>query len=748
MQRALRTAMKRVAAIGTSVAMLGMTMGGALAADLGAWKDTFGGSDGAVIIGNSLDSAAQLSILDSLPKATSNEISQVSTAEGVTESVPLGKNIADKNEIDWELDDGDLSTLFDGVITFGSSEYDTSEKLALNQKQNVSLQTSLTSSDDDYESSVVLEVAASGTIKYYYSFDETIELPTASTDTPLEIDFLGKNLKITNVASNTKFTAYVGDSYWLNQGESVTVSGKTVTLNDVSSGGVLSVTVDGIQNTVASGNTKTINGIEITNDVPFYTNDKVDRAASVVVGKDSADTFKNGDFFAGGDDVCSNNNPDDPDCWKWNIGNLQQNSSTNVNNSAISGIGDNYVANGIILGIENKFVINDDKDNPPGPGDCINLPNKYISICFDSLTISDDKYMDLSVTYESGNDFSDVFDAWTSEPAIVIEAGVAEGLKLDDTTYSNITRDEATRDIWITGAAGAIDGNEVLSVFYLGTDGSKKFAGNITTASGGTDISGIQKLGWINYDNTKTDNIKLLLVGAGNITNGLNLTFEVQGDSITDLGANDSIRVQLKRASTAGFSGLGTNADSAEAGELTWESTGTTLEKAIGTKDEDHRTRYGIIIEDPKSNLGSDRIRMKIPSDQVFGKIIIAGRASTVQGAAGSTLAQALNAADVTDLTKYNAILVGGPCANPLTAQLMGVTDTAMPGCATGFTAGEAILQLKANGSKWALIVAGYSKEDTQGAAMALTDKAASLSGKTSATVKVTDLTTSGIEVA
>ena len=37
----------------------------------------------------------------------------------------------------------------------------------------------------------------------------------------------------------------------------------------------------------------------------------------------------------------------------------------------------------------------------------------------------------------------------------------------------------------------------------------------------------------------------------------------------------------------------------------------------IGTKDENHRSKYGIIIYDPKSNGASDRVSLSIPSTQV-----------------------------------------------------------------------------------------------------------------------------------
>src|SRR3989338_1238917 len=46
---------------------------------------------------------------------------------------------------------------------------------------------------------------------YRYRFDEAVNISTASTTNPITINFLGKILKITNVADTDTFTAYIGD---------------------------------------------------------------------------------------------------------------------------------------------------------------------------------------------------------------------------------------------------------------------------------------------------------------------------------------------------------------------------------------------------------------------------------------------------------------------------------------------------------------------------------------------------------
>ena len=73
---------------------------------------------------------------------------------------------------------------------------------------------------------------------------------------------------------------------------------------------------------------------------------------------------------------------------------------------------------------------------------------------------------------------------------------------------------------------------------------------------------------------------------------------------------------------------------------------------------------------------------------------------------------------EVADVTAQNAIVVGGPCVNTGAADLLGNPEN----CAEGFTPGEATLQLFENGGNVALLVAGYSGEDTRQAAYVLSE--------------------------
>src|SRR3989344_5261920 len=491
MQSSFKRTIKKVAAIGTGVAMLGMTLTGALAADLTNYPGSFG-TGSIVVVGTlgdeSSDNLAASDIALGLP-STSTSGSTTKIEGGVSENIPLGSNIAAKNMIDVELDDADLENLQDTTISFVSNDYDVSEVVALSQKNNVSVVSSLSSSivssgiEDDYESNVFMEVGAQNSIRYFYRFDEAINISKdVSSTNALKLKFLGKTLKIVNTdsaAPATKFTAYVGNEYFMNTGDSVIVNGKTIKLENVGSTGSVAISVDGVPEIITSGNTETVNGIEITNDEAFYTSaGKEQTSASLVTGTDASDSIKNADYYPGGDDVCSNNDPKDPDCWRWIVKGFGIDSAgaglastvTSPNN------GSDISTAGTILGIKNYFIINDDSDNPPGVGDCIALPNNFVSICLEELTVPDTDYMNLKLSLESSASFTDVFPSLSNEQAIKIHVSESEGLKLKTSAVvlNNLTKDTYTDTVWL-------DYNDAnVSVYYENTNNQVRFAGNVS----------------------------------------------------------------------------------------------------------------------------------------------------------------------------------------------------------------------------------------------------------------------------
>jgi hypothetical protein len=558
---------------------------------------------------------------------------------------------------------------------------------------------------------------------YFYVFDEEIQINKTTKTNPLTIKFLGKTIKITDVdtAVANKFTAYVGNEYFMDAGDTVTVDGKKVTLQNVGIGGAIVIDVDGTVETIPADTTETVNGIEISNDETFYEDTKSERSASLIIGKSAQATYKDQDAYPGED----KNNPN----WVWKIGNLHTKSSTTI--SASSSDPQKFSLSGPYIGVENEFAMDDDSDNPPQPGDCIELPNKYLSICFDSLTVADDDYMTLTIKYEADTDLSEAiaFSNYTSVPTIYIKSSVPEGILLDaDATgiaKNGSVTDTKTDKVWLFpyDAVARNQEKENVSIFYEDSNGKTQLFAS--PGGGQHGVSGIE-FGQINFGDTTGTNVVLSLDNDTFI--GGNLSIRARGDNSNDLRKHQDdliLRLRKSAATNVNFSGFGATAGSAEAHELFWHSnlTGTGANTTIGTKDEDHRTAYGIIVRDPKNHLASDELILEIPGDQVKANVVVKGTSTSVQSGSTSYVPTQINLdtklnTEISDPANYNLILVGGPCADPLVEQV-----ASLPKCSEwALGPGEALIKLVNNGGKVALLVAGTDAIDTRMAAKVIKD--------------------------
>jgi len=744
-------AMKKVAAIGTGVAMLGATLTGAMALDLKDYPAPFV-TDGTYDSSNVLvvgDIAAATDTLGMVDIATGLQFeSKVCTAGGgtvtvsggVSEDIPLGNGIASNlsTTLDQELEDDDIDTMFDGEVTFQSANYDARDLLVIGQNNKfATVMTSLTSTEDDYQTDVVLE-ADVDSIKYYFAFDESVALNATTSSDPLDLKFLGKTLKITDIdsATNSKFTAQVGTEYFMDVGDAVEVEGKTITLQNVGEGGSVIVDVDGVKETIGS-TSETVNGIEINVDETFYETTKAQRSATMIIGKDAVETYKDGDAYVGEDE-------DDPN-WIWNMGNLNTQA---VTTPSVSG---EY--SGPYIGIENDFVWNDDSDNPVGVGECIEMPNNYLKICLDSLTVKDTDYKTYTFEMDTDADLSEADGGTTTTAsALYIHTNQAEGLVVDTSEMdSNITSTDPKSDkvwLWRCLNASTAEGTS-LGIYYEDTNGKTQMAGCVgedATNDWGRNVIDI------NYENTKNTDMPIWV----EITNGggdMNVTL-VPYDNSELPNYADNISMHWS-ASTMAVSSLGNTASSEEAGEVIWAGSGSVDGGAqgtgvnIGTKDEDHRTRYGVIVRDPKSNGASDEVVIEMPNDQVMANIVIKGAASVTSGGD-----ETCTVAEITPVTKtdgeiagseamYNLILVGGPCANKAVEAVTGLGITCE---GWSLAEGEGIVKLAANGEKVAMLVAGTNALDTRRAAKVIANYADYTLAGTEALVKGTTLTDITVE--
>ena len=741
-------AIKKMAAVGTGVAMLGATLTGAMALDLSAYPapfvtaGTYDTSNVLVVgaIAAASDTLGMVDITAGLQyesKVCTTGGGTVTVSGGITEDVPLGWAIGSNQSttLDQTLEDDDIDSMFDGELTFKSANYDARDLLSFGQGDKFArIATSLTSTEDDYQTDIVLE-ADVDSIKYYYVFDEVIEPNATTSSDPLQIKFLGKTLTITDIddSDDSKFTAQVGTEYFMDVGDAVEVDGKAVTLENVGEGGSVIIDVDGVKETIAT-TTETVNGIEIKVDETFYETTKSQRSASLIVGKDAVETYKDGDAYVGEDE-------DDPN-WVWNNGNLNSKASTTTSETS------EY--SGPYLGIENDFVWNDDSDNPAGVGECIDLPNNYLRICFDSLTVKDSDYKTYTFEMDSDADLSEADGgSTTSASAVYIHTNQEEGMLIDTSEIDRngtISIDPKTDKVWIWRCLNATGGEATsVGIYYEDTNGKTQMAGCVGVTV--DEFVGPNFMD-INYENTKGGDVPVYLAGDQTEFNITLVPYESTDmpsydDNITMWWTASTWRVASEESDELDWTGSGV----AEFGDASVAKTVT--KQLIGAKDEDHRSRYGIIIRDPKGHGASDEVVLEIPNDQVMANIVIKGTAAVT---AGGT--ETCTVAEITPVTKldteiagsealYNLILVGGPCANGAVEAVAGLGITC-----DGWTlkAGEGIVKLAANGDKVAMLVAGTNAMDTRRAAKVVANYADYTLAGTEALVKGTTLTDITVE--
>ena len=134
------------------------------------------------------------------------------------------------------------------------------------------------------------------------------------------------------------------------------------------------------------------------------------------------------------------------------------------------------------------------------------------------------------------------------------------------------------------------------------------------------------------------------------------------------------------------------------------------------------KTTYGTFVEQvtPTGSGAADTITVMMPDEATYAEVYIAPSGSsvttTVTGASGLAI---LDDSEVTDVAMYNAIIVGGPAANTIAADLLGLTYPAY-GADSGLSEGEAMIKMVDNGAKVAMIVFGWESDDTKRAAKVL----------------------------
>jgi hypothetical protein len=761
----VKKAIKCIAALGVGASMLGMTMGGAMAADLSQYPSMFikdGQFNGVIVIGknaDAIDTLGMTNIAFGLQAAAVTKTTVCSSGSSSTPTVSEGVKIdqssthmnvgVDIENIKPTLDDGDLPEIFAKVQYTESKE----TKNDVEEVQSMEF-TDGTDVFGYYQDDDGAEVAgpyvkfndADPAYTYKLEFDSSVEFDAAST-TSVANDFQstvitlqGKKYTITGVGSTgaadnkvlTKLTLMAGDTTsWMTQGQTITktVNGveHSIKMTDVTEGAdSCGFTVDGTSIWIDVDATETVAGMTIgvvdAKAVHTELQDgdicKVNFGASELVLEDGQEVQVEGDDVQGS--LVTFNG--DVGTWdgfdiEWTPDDVTYLASGKELVDPVFG-NFKFVFAGVSRSDEDVKVSTSTNSGSivflNTAGKEIKLPlyksdndNDAGTYCVfgTGIATDEDKQLYLGNAVCTGDD-----DATDCEGATWL---INKGNEAHIIKVKNIDMD----------ASGDWDGKISFEDMTTGTSTlDKGYDDGIAT---GIAMSGIGTVQVTVDEGAKTVEIDTPAVLTSIRTKGAaQISLIEAGDSAGD-GCNVTFREDKNAGATAAFTVLYDATDEELQIQAPVVSNQFDLSPLDASSDDSDNQVYVTNTWGTLVNYNSDTKKtavMKYPASKTAASLYVAptgaALSSSAATAAGCQVYETVNKipssvnkfdSDVTAPTAQNIISVGGPCANAVTSALLGNPSV----CYQGFESGKAMLKLVETGDKVALVVAGGTGEDT-----------------------------------
>ena len=274
-----------------------------------------------------------------------------------------------------DITENDYEKLLDSEVRFDGDDYDFEEVFSFTATSDIN--------GDDYNAETYLTLDE-GDMIYNLVFDSDLDTSLISDDETLEINFLGKEMEITNWNVD-EITIETGELFLVNVGESITYNDKIVTLSFAGSDKIV-VDVDGEMESINEDETEDVNGLSIKADFTA----EGEMASIKVSDADVETTIESGDEFA------------EDSMWEYRI-----------------------TANEIGLVLTEDFTdIDEDSDYKAlAAGEMISLPNEYLSLEYNGI-----KDVDMvDVDFSEKNGF------------VKIKGDFANGMDDFDLIYANAT---------------------------------------------------------------------------------------------------------------------------------------------------------------------------------------------------------------------------------------------------------------------------------------------------------------------
>jgi len=680
---------RQIAAVGAGVAMLGSTLGGAVAADLSDLPSPFvsGGAydSTAFVVGakaGTNDDAARTTLTGYFNPFIDTEAGAISSSSDA-EKLFFGEDISVQFTSD--LDDGDVADLWDGGVDFRGGNYETHEEIVIGNSNVAYIATSgLTAEELLGMEPVIYTNGTAGAWGYQYVIDETFS-DNVSTDHEFTFEFLGKTMRLSDTVNTDEYiTLTTGTQAAAKQDTSMdSGNGHTIHIGTIFETKV-EVWVDSLSpKFLDEGDEETFNigadQVEVKIDDIGFTENVDSRTALITYGEDISTTVKDGDAVQtelGMPDV------DDKSAdaeWIWDISITTDDTLTATD----------------YIGIEWNQKVNKYNDAPAPlmPGEYWTTPYGYITL---DLEHPAQEYVEYSFEFES----SKTINATVDQDVLLITAEGRSG-ENDGLDIGGVDTDQVA-----VNASGY--------VWYYDNDGDWQGGGFANSTTVGTGLS-------LYPTSDSTKYVLFYNVTGGILNGGLDTVAFMQIEDVESGDENAYTGSYIRANMSIANERLGASADTAEAGDLyyyRYESplgTAATLSEVQSWDDGGLLTGYGMKItgpngaEDIKSATENDELYIWVPEDEAYAEVTFNVR----------TTAESVDPVLTTDsgASSYdNIVLVGGPCVNTLTAQYMGLSANAC-GAASTIAENSAVIKLVEDGSKTALIVAGWEKADTARAA-------------------------------
>lgn len=659
---------KKIFAVAVSAALVGATMVGALAYNLDNYPAPFvqnGAFNGAIVVGANAATSDVLGAIDIAASLQAAAKTGTAIAGSTTVSLDGGEKIDDRalnsDVLSATYDDSDLTGFQNKDIRWNDKDITIHEELDVaGSSLGVDTYYPGSGSDDAFGSDPYLTTSTANGLEYKYVFEDSVNatnVASSGTDKDeLDINFLGKDLKITHI-ENGAMTVEASNEVYMEEGDSVTVDGHVVTLKRVGDGSLLVQVDNQVKSVTVSGS-------------PTVQFDQADdfevQAQSSFYIQDAADNSATLTLGATISDTVNNgdsleqfgeNSDSDKAAWVWDI--------------SVSGGNVAYIGAVSNMKRVKKDITSDEERPALAMGDSIMFPNDYASITFDGWEDSKQtNYEELNVGFDNVKLGSNYYDVAVFDTTANKDSFYLDGTKKVQKVYVRRTGDsQSDYEIWYNDGSDKVNGST-----YTTFDFELDKEPIVITPSANSSIA------WTMDVNSGVE------------------TFDVAIDG----SANDK------------FDQIGITSDDAVTGDLLYAS------HDISTSSDDMRTTYGILVNDPESQLNKDELTLNVPQEQQYPVITIASAGTVVSEGAEGGMSYTVNPIGLglgmldTDATlgAKPMIIVGGPVVNDMAAEVMG--NPTQDQLAATFSEGKALI--KWYDDKQAMLVAGWGKLETQGA--------------------------------